>query len=200
MVEDTILVENWFQTLCWLTCQKEFSKRQVEWLMGVVYRICLEYRKGNENGNGIGCLTREMELTVRLRKKYGGMGWDMNMLSDLKTGIYNKEHTYIDWDSIPEFKIDPKDRTLKSAIDFHVSNVDKYLAENTGIELPIVRKMIWNYRSSYNRRESGQKCYCRRDDCEKCKEYRLYREEIERELDKYSYFKLKNMIIENSNW
>jgi len=65
------------------------------------------------------------------------------------------------------------------------------------IEIETIRKLIWDFRSSLNRRESGRRCYCRESGCEKCEDFRLYREEIERDLDKYSYFKLKTMF---ENW
>jgi len=187
MVEDVVFVENWFQTLCWLTCQKQFSERQAEWIMGVVYWLCLYHKKHVYSG----CLSRNLNLSIKLRKKYGGMKFDMNLISNLRTGIINKEHKYIKLTSIPDFEIDPRNKTSKSAIDFHISKINYYVEDKTGIDKEIVKTLIWKFRSSFNCREKRIWCFCK--ECEHCREYELYKE-IEREVDKYSYFRLKSML------
>ena len=158
MVEDVCLFEKQFIELSWLTCQKEFTKHNYEWILGLVLFLC-EY---NTFDIFIGCRTKELDTSIKTRISYGGMKCDMEMLNNMTTGVYDSDIRLIDMNSINDLVIGSEELNKSvywNAVDFHISDIDKRVSRLLGISEEMAKSIIWKYRSSINKRKNSYDVY-----------------------------------------
>lgn len=154
MVEDVVCFEKEFLELVWLTCQTEFSSLQCGWILGLVKMLC-EYPN---KGNIIGCKTIELDIGIKLRKIYGGMKCDMNMLDNISSSVYNEnEIILIKLSDVEDLTTIEKRQPFLAAMDFHISNIHLRVSKRFNMDENKVKDIIWKNRSSINSRGGNKK-------------------------------------------
>jgi hypothetical protein len=168
MVEDVEILES-FSTLVWMTTVISFWKpprRCIEWLLGVVHSLCIhpthcrycpeKERKILDTLTEISNKRTQIIYSLELRRAYGGLLGDMKMLNyaSLYVKKFDPKETknyLIDWDSIEILSIGEWEL---SAVDHHVSPIAKFVEKEYPFDLEYIKKLIWDFRSSVNKRRS----------------------------------------------
>ena len=170
MIEDVEVLES-LPTIVWMTTVISFWKpprRCIEWLLGVVHSLCIhpihfnypdlinKERKILDNLNRVNYKRKQIIYSLELRKAYGGLPGDIRMIEYtsfyFKTRNPKKSKSFLlDWDSIEPLSIDEWEL---SAVDHHITPIAKFIER----EFPIftidhIKNLIWNYKSSINKRE-----------------------------------------------
>lgn len=173
MVEDTTVFEKEFIILSYLTTRTEFDIKTCNWLLGLVKKLCQA-----EKIIVFGPISKELELSIKLRVSYGGLKCDMELLKNIRSSIYEAKVEEIDVNTVPNLHI-KNEPVFIAAMDFHVSDIDKLISDKTELEINKIRSIIWDHRSNVNTR------------IPKVSEENL---EILELFDKLSYQKIKNYI------
>ena len=169
IIEDVTVVSD-VAVCIWLMIaeSKGFALLQehTDHLLGIVEDLCMFERKSRfyvkdstdideprlaEHPNGA------LVASLILRRKYGGMKGDMNML----TNAINKFMKATS--SAPSLCVEPvrmagvapllRDEWVLAAVDFHVCSIAKKLAAQTGKAEREVRSLMWRHSSSLNYRK-----------------------------------------------
>lgn len=168
IVEDVTVVSD-ISICIWMMIaeSKGFALLQehADYLLGVVEDLCMFERKSRfyvkddteldesrlaEHPNGA------LLASLIIRRKYGGMKGDMNML----TNAVNKFRKATS--SVPSLCVEPirmvdvgpllRSEWVLAAVDFHVCSIAKRLAAQTGKAEKVVRSLMWRHSSSLNYR------------------------------------------------
>ena len=187
MIEDTFLHES-FTTLIWLmiaisTKKFKMKKYIYEWVLGVVYLLCIinekdyvnkENLKNNMISNVIPNIISNIELlnnyndltesqisllySMHMRISYGGLKSDTEMINSfLNLWEYRFRNNS---QNVNKIEIRPITLSLEdwdlSAIDFHCnSKFLEYISKKYDyIDSEELKKIIWNHSSSINKREN----------------------------------------------
>ena len=170
MLEDVCIHQS-FSILIWLmiAISKGFQIKNeiVQWLLGIIYYLSKETKKQFyfnhdmkelpfDNNNDI------IYQTLCFRKKYGGMKGDMNMIEYYKH-LFHQNNLEIKNDKINLMKLDIVDLEYKDwnyqANDFHCNRFVIHKIKNYYPEYSeeILKRLIWIYSSSYNKRIHKEK-------------------------------------------
>jgi hypothetical protein len=168
MIEDVEVLES-LPTIVWMTTVISFWKpprRCVEWLLGVVHSLCIhpiyfnfcEYEKERKILDNISSLSnkrKQIIYSLQIRISYGGLPCDMRMIDRASVYFKNndpkKTKSYlIDWDSIELLSIEEWEL---SSVDFHVTPIARFIEKESSFSEEYIRKLIWEYKSSINKRE-----------------------------------------------
>jgi len=144
----------------------ELKRSHLEYLAGFVKAITEFPRKVRRYGelppgtaHG-GDLTPESEVLVdclKLRRSYGGMKGDMNMLRTLEEHLSSGRQEILDM-TIADVRLDSiavldrGDSWVPAAVDFHVSSIARKLANTTRHTEQEVKRLMWKHSSSLNAR------------------------------------------------
>ncbi len=180
MLED-VCIHNSFPILIWLmiSISKGFQMKNeiIQWLLGIIYYLSQENKKQSYLNHRIEELHfNEMNniiyQTLHFRKKYGGMKGDMNMIEYYKHLIY-QNNIEIKNDKIHFIKLKIENLEyrdwLHQANDFHcnryiIQKIKNYYPEYSE---EILKRLVWEYSSSYNKRIKKEKL--KNDDWNKIK-------------------------------
>lgn len=166
IIEDVCLV-NIFPRVVWLMCANskgyQLSKNDIKWILGVVHAISecktRHYISNQYNSKfNVDKINLDVfNISILMRIAYGGMNCDMNMLEN--ACLFKKDRVNFDIKSI-SFK--KKKLKLKEIIpygvDFHIKcnildEIQKLMnSKNLFINAKMIRKWIWENRSSINYR------------------------------------------------
>ena len=166
IIEDVCLV-NIFPKVVWLMCAHskgyELSKKDLKWLLGVVHAISdckIRHLISNQYNSKFNVDKINLDvynISILMRIAYGGMNCDMNMLEN--ACLFKKDKVNLDVNGI-SFK--KKKLKLKEIIpygvDFHIKcnildDIQKLMnSKNLFINTKMIRKWVWEYRSSINHR------------------------------------------------
>jgi hypothetical protein len=169
ILEDTILIEN-YTFLIWLMCSvsKGFDLNDilVNKILNIIRDIALtEYRDKYDNEGikefnlkKIKVLDKEkvnILWSIQLRKSYGGMKGDMNMLEYFSIKWYERFKDGVECLKSSNKQILNNVKSIKyndivlSSVDFHCSNILYFINQlHEDIEEYKLKKAIWFYRSS----------------------------------------------------
>ena len=173
MLEDVTIHES-FICIIWLmiSVSKGFllKHEMVKWLLGVVYYLSCEKKKTFYNNKDIEEISIDKDIQeidilqcLRIRKAYGGMKGDMNMIEYYVHLIYHGKETVL-YDKIPRVQLNmdnlEKNEWLYEANDFHCN---RYVLDQVKDYFPEMRKeeikeLIWIFSSSLNHRVVVVKC------------------------------------------
>ena len=170
MLEDVCIHES-FSILIWLmiAISKKFQIKNeiIQWLLGIVYYLSQETKKQfylNHDRKELDFNKNDHIIyqTLHFRKKYGGMKGDMNMIEYYKH-LFNQDKLEIKNDKINLMKLYIDDLEYKDWIyqanDFHCN---RFIIHKIKIYFPeyseeILKRLIWIYSSSYNKRIHKEK-------------------------------------------
>ena len=174
MLEDVTLHES-FPILIWLmiATSKKFQLKieMVKWLLGVVYYLSNEtykttYFKKEEEYKWDDSVTpsniKLVLMSMRFRKAYGGMKGDLQMI-EYYIGLVLQNEIFIRQTKIPLVKPFMKNLSKKEWIyeanDFHCNRsiIDRVQFYHPRYTKDYIKLLIWNFSSSFNRRESTDK-------------------------------------------
>ena len=175
MLEDTCLMDSYYN-LIWMMLA--FSTKlweplniHIEWLLGLVHNLCdtvhiVVYDKKNIHQgelylDNIGELEKSMIYSLQIRKSYGGMICDLDMIQSIINGLKLKNIEII---KKPVRRVSLVMKYLPfqlyelSAVDFHCV---PYIISSVKQKFPFlfedeIKNLIWEYRSGINLRHKSQ--------------------------------------------
>jgi len=198
MLEDVYL-NKCFSTIIWLmvafsSTDFTIKKYILEYLLGVIYLLCNidkhDKLLNNDNFiiNDLNFIKKYNRLkedkcsvlySLTMRKHYGGMNGDMDMIDKYIYKWYNKFNMLSEEDKIYNFNIKPINDNMEelllkewnlNAIDFHCSNIIDYLVKKYDFfSIEELKKIIWYSLSCKNKRLNQKNPYER--EFNKIKEY-----------------------------
>tara|TARA_Y100000590_G_C15745201_1_gene1021768 strand:- start:2486 stop:3382 length:897 start_codon:yes stop_codon:yes gene_type:complete len=165
MLEDVTIHES-FPILIWLMVAKSkgftFKIEMLKWLLGVVLHLSTCNEKTHYLNNEINeqSVTQNDSIflqTLRIRKRYGGMKGDMNMI-EYYTQLISNNKVKINNNRIVTIKLnmEPLHRNewIYQANDFHCNRyiIQKIKKVCNGYSEAYIKELIWKFSSSINHR------------------------------------------------
>ena len=170
IIEDVCLV-NVFPKIVWLMCAHskgyQLSKNDLKWILGLIYSISecktrhLISNQYNSKFNVDNINLDVYNISILMRIAYGGMNCDMNMLEN--ACLFKKDKINLDIKKISFKKKKLRfNEIIPYGVDFHIKcnildEIQKIMnSKNFFINTKMIKKWIWDNRSSINLRVERQ--------------------------------------------